>query len=78
MQRLAGTGTLPVMLACVMGLGPSLLFLAPVLILVGMVFIAKLRNNDEEDEFAMPGDPFTEPSLGPEPAVESRYLEPVS
>jgi hypothetical protein len=66
------------MLACVMGLGPSLLFLAPVLIMVGMVFVAKLRNNGEEDEFG--ADPMTDPSLDTAdfPALESeRELETV-
>ncbi len=67
------------MLACVMGIGPSLLFLAPVVAMVGLVMFAKIRNRGEEDEFAMPGDPFSEPGAGPsgEPALE-RELEPVA
>ena len=38
------------MLACVVGLLPSLLYLAPILAMVGFVLVAKLRGHGAEPE----------------------------
>jgi hypothetical protein len=65
-------------LACVMGLGPSLLFLAPVIAMVGLVLFAKIRNRGEEDEVVMPGDPFVDPTHGGSAVDAERELEPVA
>jgi hypothetical protein len=66
-------------IACVMGLGPSLLFLAPVIAMVGLVLFAKIRNHGEEDDVVMPGDPFAEPGADGGAALDAeRELEPVA
>jgi hypothetical protein len=62
------------MLACVVGLLPSLLYLAPVIAMVAFVVVAKIRGTgyeDEESSVSTSGNPNASKSAGPNVVISA-------